>query len=165
MRVLGVDPGTSVTGWGVVEGGGASRPRRIASGVLRLSSRRSIGERLLEIHDLIREVVSAHRPQSVGLESGFVFRNVQSAFRLGEARGAILVAAAREGLAVTQYPPAKVKQAVVGFGRAEKGQIVRAIAMLLGIDDLRREDEADALAVALCHLNVSPIRERTSGPP
>lgn len=163
MRVLGVDPGTLVTGWGVVEGG-ASRARWIASGALRLSSKRTIEERLLEIHDGVRAIIAEHRPDSLGLESAFVLRNVQSAFRLGEARGVVLVAAAREGLAVTQYPPAQVKQSVVGFGRAGKGQIVRGVSMLLGIDDLRGEDEADALAIAICHCQAARIRSRMERP-
>lgn len=157
MRVLGVDPGTSTTGWGVVE---AARPlaRHVASGVIALPARLSLAERLRKIHRTVGNLIEVHRPEALGLERVFVSRNVQSAFRLGEARGAVLVAAAESGVPVFEYTPAEVKQAVVGYGRADKPQMQRAVAILLGIDGLGRADEADALAVAICHLQGAKLR-------
>jgi crossover junction endodeoxyribonuclease RuvC len=157
MRVLGVDPGTAVTGWGLVESmpGGV---RRLASGIVSLPSRVALANRLRRIHDSIRELILEHRPAAISLEKAFVSRNVQSAFRLGEARGAVLIAAADCGLDVFEYSPAEVKQSVVGYGRAGKEQMVRGVALVLSIDSIRRADEADALAVAICHLRFANWR-------
>lgn len=162
MRVLGVDPGTSVTGWGVVE---AAEPagRRVASGIVRLPGGSALGERLRRIHDAVRALILEHAPQALSLEKAFVSRNVQSAFRLGEARGAVLIAAAGCSLPVFEYAPAEVKQAVVGYGRADKPQIVRGVSLLLALDGLHRTDEADALAVALCHLRRGRVARLAGG--
>lgn len=161
-RVLGVDPGTSVTGWAVVQGH-PGRPERVASGVVKLAGRLSSAERLVRICDTVRELVREHEPEAIGLEKAFVFRNVQSAFRLGEVRGAVLVAAGRMGCPVYEYAPAQVKQAVVGFGQAGKQQIAKGVALLLSIPAVKRADEADALAVAICHLRGRRLREAVGG--
>jgi crossover junction endodeoxyribonuclease RuvC len=158
MRILGIDPGTSVTGWGVLDSEGG-RPRWVASGSIVLSPREALPERLRRIRDGIAERIREFAPGAVGLEKAFVSRNVQSALRLGEARGAALIAAADRGLPVFEYAPAEVKAAVVGYGRADKRQILRAMAAWLGIEAPSREDEADALAVALCHLLNARSRE------
>lgn len=158
MRVLGIDPGTSITGWAVVEAG-ASRPRRIASGVLRLSSSTSVPERLRRIHETVKALVLDHAPAAVSLEKAFVSRNPQSAFRIGEARGAVMVAAAECGLEVFEYAPAEVKRTLVGWGRAEKDQMIRGVALLFSIPPPTVADEADALAVAACHLAGSRLRD------
>ncbi|MGH7806221.1 MAG: crossover junction endodeoxyribonuclease RuvC [Candidatus Binatia bacterium] len=151
MRVLGIDPGTSVTGWAVVEGEGG-RVRRVASGGLRLSSQSPLSMRLARIHETVMALIAEHRPLAVSLEKAFVSKNPQSAFRIGEARGAILVAAAQSGLEVFEYAPAEVKQSLVGYGRADKEQIARGVALLFAIEPPSLSDEADALAVAACHL-------------
>lgn len=158
MRVLGVDPGTSVTGWAVVESDGPAAVRR-ASGRLGLASASPLAERLRRIHETIAGLLRDHAPAALALEKAFVSRNVQSAFRLGEARGAVLVAAAAAGVPVFEYAPAAVKLAVVGYGRADKTQMVRGVALRLGVVDLDSPDEADALAVALCHLQGARLRE------
>jgi crossover junction endodeoxyribonuclease RuvC len=157
LRVLGIDPGTAVTGWGVVEpcGGAFSH---IASGVIALRSALPIAERLQRIRSGVVELVSEHRPTSLALEKAFVAHNVQSAFRLGEARGAVLIAAAEAGVPVFEYAPAQVKLSVVGYGRADKEQMVRGVALRLGIVRAARSDEADALALALCHLIAARLR-------
>jgi crossover junction endodeoxyribonuclease RuvC len=111
-----------------------------------------LAARLCRIHLAIRELLLEHAPGAVSLEKAFVSRNVQSAFRLGEARGAVLIAAADCGVEVFEYSPAAIKQSVVGYGRADKDQIVRGVSLLLSLSDLRRADEADALAAAVCHL-------------
>ena len=149
--MLGIDPGTSVTGWGVVESAGGTF-RCVGSGALVLPARLSLGERLRQIRAAVAELCAAHAPAAVALEKAFVSANVQSAFRLGEARGAVLIAAAEVGVAVFEYAPAKVKSVVVGYGRADKMQMVRGVALRLGVPPAARADEADALALALCHL-------------
>ena len=149
--MLGIDPGTSVTGWGVVEACGTSF-RRVASGAVALRAALSLGERLRTIRAEIEALCRVHAPAALALEKAFVAHNVQSAFRLGEARGAVLIAAAEAGVPVFEYAPAAVKVAVVGYGRADKKQIIRGVALRLGADEAERADEADALALALCHL-------------
>jgi crossover junction endodeoxyribonuclease RuvC len=151
VRVLGIDPGTSVTGWGVVEPAGAEF-RCVASGTVGLPGRLPLGERLRRIRVTVGELCRAHAPVAVALEKAFVAHNVQSAFRLGEARGAVLIAAAEAGLPVYEYAPARVKLTVVGYGRADKQQMVRGVALRLGMPRAEKADEADALALALCHL-------------
>jgi crossover junction endodeoxyribonuclease RuvC len=149
-RVLGVDPGTVVTGWGVVEDG-AERMGCVASGVVRLRGDRA--ERLAKIHRTICEVCERFRPDVVVVEQSFVGDNVQTAFRLGEARGAVMVAAVHAGLPVAEYSPAEIKLAVTGSGRAAKSQMQTMVARLLGSSGNRAADEADALAAAICHLH------------
>lgn len=149
-RVLGVDPGTVVTGWGVVNGDGQSA-RHIASGVIR--ARGSRAERLASIHREMCDVCAKYSPVAVSLEKTFVGDNVQSAFRLGEARGAVMVAAAGVGLPVIEYSPAEIKLAVAGSGRAAKAQMQAMVGRLLGLDSPLAEDEADALGAALCHVH------------
>jgi crossover junction endodeoxyribonuclease RuvC len=157
-RVLGIDPGPAVTGWGVVESCGAAFSC-VASGVLALRASLSLGERLRRIRSGVSELVSEHQPAAVALEKAFVAHNVQSAFRLGEARGAVLIAAAEAGVPVFEYAPAAVKLSVVGYGRADKQQMVRGIALRLGVGRATRSDEADALALALCHLIGARLRD------
>jgi crossover junction endodeoxyribonuclease RuvC len=148
LRILGVDPGTVILGWGIVETAGG-RLRRIASGTLRSSGTRAA--RLAGICEAMRGVCEQHRPTALSLEQTFVGTNVQSAFRLGEARGAVMVAASAAGLAVAEYSPAQIKLAVAGSGRASKAQVQLMVARLLAIADALAEDEADALGAAICH--------------
>lgn len=155
MRVLGIDPGTVATGWGVVELGGAGQ-RRVASGVIRAKG--ELPARLVCIFTAVRAIVAEHRPEALSLEKTFVSENVQSAFRLGEARGSILVAAAEAGVAVFEYSPAEIKMSVVGYGRALKEQVQTMVTRLLTLPATPATDEADALAAALCHLNSQRLR-------
>ena len=149
LRVLGVDPGTVRCGWGVVDFDGP-RLAHVASGVIE-AGRGEIASRLLQIHRELTDAISAHTPESMSLERNFVARNVQSAFRLGEARGVAMTAAAAAGLSVSEYTPMMVKKAVVGYGRAEKLQVQIAVQRLLSLASLPETDAADALAAALCH--------------
>jgi crossover junction endodeoxyribonuclease RuvC len=155
--VLGVDPGTVVTGWGIVEEGGAG-PRHVASGVVR--ARGSRAERLALIHQALVDLCERFSPSALSLEKTFVGDNVQSAFRLGEARGAVMVAAAGFGLAVAEYSPAEIKVAVAGSGRAAKAQMQGMVGRLLGLARPLAEDEADALGAALCHVQTSRFHAR-----
>ncbi|MEO8604616.1 MAG: crossover junction endodeoxyribonuclease RuvC [bacterium] len=160
LRILGVDPGTVVLGWGVVESGGG-RMRRIASGTLRCAGARA--DRLAAICDAMRALCDEHRPSALSLEQTFVGSNVQSAFRLGEARGAVMVAASRAGLAVAEYSPAQIKVAVAGSGRASKAQMQLMVARLLVVAEALAEDEADALGAAICHAHVGQFNALLAG--
>lgn len=148
VRVLGVDPGTVALGWGVVDVRGATLTR-VASGVLRCKGERA--DRLARICDTLQELCERFRPLALSLEQTFVGANVQSAFRLGEARGAVMVAASRAGLGVSEYSPAQIKLAVAGSGRASKAQMQLMVGRLLAVSDALASDEADALGAAICH--------------
>src|SRR5262245_48793790 len=126
LRVLGIDPGSRVTGWGVVEERGTTLAH-VASGTIVLTAGASLGARLAVLHAECGRLFVTWSPTAVALERSFVARNVQSAFRLGEARGAILAAVASAGGAVHEYAPAEVKLATVGHGRAEKDAVVRGV--------------------------------------
>jgi len=150
MRVLGVDPGTVNTGWGVIEMHG-QRLQRVASGVIR--ARGPLAPRLAHMHAQTQEILAAFAPACLSLEKTFVGENVQSAFRLGEARGVILAAAATAGVPVQEYSPAEIKVAVAGAGRASKQQMQLMVTRLLALDGVLGPDEADALGAAICHLH------------
>ncbi|MBF0418346.1 MAG: crossover junction endodeoxyribonuclease RuvC [Magnetococcales bacterium] len=154
MRVLGIDPGTTVTGWGVVERHGAGF-HHVAHGCIRTSPESPMPERLGKIFDGVRAVIRDHQPEVATIEEIFVSANVQSALKLGHARGTAIVAANAEGLPVFEYTALQVKQAVVGFGRAEKQQVQAMVRMLLAMESAPPQDAADALAGALCHLQHS----------
>ncbi|HVM96706.1 MAG TPA: crossover junction endodeoxyribonuclease RuvC [Candidatus Acidoferrales bacterium] len=157
MRVLGIDPGTVNTGWGVVEGEGSRLAHR-SSGVIRCQG--ALPQRLMRIYDALQRIFKDHEPHCVSLEKTFVGDNVQTAFRLGEARGAILVAAAQAGVTVCEYAPAEIKVAVAGSGRAAKEQMQMMVARLLGLSDVLASDQADALGAAICHLHTSRFAAR-----
>jgi len=152
-RVLGIDPGTRSVGIGVVDRLGN---RLVAVHHEVVSPGRMKGDllaRLERIHDGIREAIRRHAPDAVALEEAFYGKSVQSALRIGEGRGVALLAAAMEGRPVAQYPPATIKKAVTGNGNAGKAQVGRMVAVILGLTEEIPEDAADALAVAICHLN------------
>jgi crossover junction endodeoxyribonuclease RuvC len=153
LRVLGIDPGSVRTGWGVVERNGQTA-RGVAAGVIRISERASLGEKLHAIHAGISEVLSEHKPDAVAIEDIFFARYAQAALMLGHARGVALLAAAQAGHTVATYPPSVVKRAIVGSGRAEKAQVALLVGALLGLKELPGIDATDALAIALTHLNV-----------
>ena len=150
MIVLGIDPGTAATGYGVVERDG-SRLRMLDYGCFQTLPAQTLPERLMAIHEAVVDLIETHRPASVGVERLFFNRNVQTAFAVGQARGAVLLAAAQHGLPVLEYGPHEVKIAVTGYGRAEKAQVQRMVQAVLGMAELPRPDDAaDALAVAIC---------------
>ena len=156
VRVLGVDPGTARTGWGIVERTGRTLTFR-AGGVVSTKGFHSMPERLRVVHAGITAVIDQWAPHTLSLEKAFVAYNVQSAFRLGEARGVILLAGAQAGLHIAEYNPTEIKTAVVGYGRADKIQVQKAVFSLLGngqapeIQGLPTSPDAtDALAAAVC---------------
>jgi len=152
VRVLGVDPGTVTCGWGVVDCRGPQL-FHVSSGAIHAaaSGRRDISLRLAFIYSSLLEVIDEHHPEELSLERNFVARNVQSAFRLGEARGVAMAAAAARGLRVSEYTPMTIKQSVVGYGRADKLQVQLAVQRLLTLAAAPATDIADALAAGLCH--------------
>jgi len=149
LRVLGVDPGTVILGWGIVEARGHAICR-VASGVVRAAGPRA--ERLALIYVELCAICERFLPAALSLEQTFVGDNVQSAFRLGEARGAVMVAASLARLAVAEYSPAEIKVAVAGSGRASKAQMQLMVGRLLGVAEPLAADEADALGAAICHV-------------
>jgi crossover junction endodeoxyribonuclease RuvC len=152
-RVLGVDPGSSATGWAVVEGAG-NRQQLIASGVIRPRGA-DRAARLADLHRRLCEVLDRTTPDSAAVETPFTGRNPRSALALAEARGSVLAALGAAGIAVEPYTPASVKSAVVGTGAAEKGQVMYMVVRLLALDREPPSDAADAMAVALTHLRLS----------
>lgn len=164
MKVLGVDPGTAATGYGVVvrEGGGAGS--LVECGVVRTSAQEDLPVRLREIRDGLAEVLERHRPDVVAVEGVFYGKNVRTTVLLGHARGVILLAAAERDLEVTDYSPAEIKNAIVGTGRATKEQVQFMVKKLLRLKAVPRPaDAADGVAVALCHLNTGRLRAMASG--
>lgn len=150
MIVLGVDPGTAATGYGIVERTG-NRLRAVDFGCLETTPAQALAVRLMEIHRAVGELIEQHRPALIGVERLFFNRNVQTAFAVGQARGVVLLAAAQAGLPVVEYGPHEVKMAVTGYGRADKMQVQRMVQAVLGMETLPRPDDAaDALAVAIC---------------
>jgi crossover junction endodeoxyribonuclease RuvC len=150
LIVLGIDPGTAMTGYGLVERTG-SRLRAVDYGCLETPAGMPLPERLLLIQDGLIDLIESHRPDLVAVERLFFNKNVQTAFAVGQARGVALLTAARFGLPVHEYGPHEVKLAVTGHGRAEKVQVQRMVQVVLGLATLPRPDDAaDALAIAIC---------------
>ena len=150
LRVLGLDPGTVTTGYGVLDRS-ASRLVHVENGLLCAPRGASLEERLHLIHAGIVAVIVRYAPAIVAVEAVFFSKNAQSALTLGHARGVALLAAAQHGLVVVPYPPALVKKTVTGSGRAEKMQVALMVKTLLGLPEPPAEDAADALALAICH--------------
>lgn len=164
MRVFGIDPGSVRTGYGCVDTDG-TRHRLVTCGALAAPPATSLPERLRLIHDRLLELLQSSRPDCVAVESLFSARNARSALTLGHARGVALLAAVETGVALIEYSPAEVKQALVGHGRADKPQVQQMVRLLLGLDAPPRPyDASDALAIAICHAHAAsgPV-ERPAG--
>jgi crossover junction endodeoxyribonuclease RuvC len=158
--VIGVDPGSRVTGWGLLE----RREREIVyigSGIIRAPARVPLSERLLAIKRGLAEVIERFHPQALAVEDVFMAKNPKSTLTLGEARGIVLLAAAEAGIPVFEYSTREVKMSVVGAGGAHKSQVAAMVGRLLGLDhDPATEDETDAIAVAFCHAARAAVSER-----
>lgn len=160
MIALGFDPGTARLGYGVIASD--PDPRAIDYGIIATDARLPMAQRLVEIHEAVTELIQVFRPDAVAVERLFFAQNVTTAMTVGQARGVILLAAAQRGLPVAEYAPSEVKQAVVGYGKADKRQIQEMVRIMLGLEAVPRPDDAaDALAIAICHVQVAPFRERT----
>jgi crossover junction endodeoxyribonuclease RuvC len=150
LRLIGLDPGLGTTGWGVIEAEG-NRLRHVANGQVRTDPKRQLPARLALLFDDLCDIFQAHSPTSAAVEEVFVNENPQSTLKLGQARGVVLLAAARTGVPVGEYSPRLVKKAVVGTGSAEKAQVRFMVQRLLPGVKIAGPDAADALAVAIAH--------------
>lgn len=152
MIVIGIDPGTARTGYGIVRRQG-SKLVHLGSGEIKTGASNTIEQKLLVIHNSLEEILTIYAPTGAAVEDVFFAKNARSALKLGHARGAILLTLAKRNLEVASYPPALVKRAIVGAGRAEKDQVRKVVQAILSLSKLPGQDEADALAVAICHAN------------
>jgi crossover junction endodeoxyribonuclease RuvC len=153
MIILGLDPGLAATGWGVIEASG-NRLRHIAHGTVKTQASAPLAERLLVLHDGLSAVIAAHHCSTAAIEEVFVNANPQSTLKLGQARGVVMLAAARGGLPVTEYATRLVKKAIVGVGNADKAQVQAMVERLLPGVKVAGADAADALAVAIAHAHL-----------
>lgn len=152
MRVLGIDPGSHTTGYGLVEKKG-SQLIHIDNGCLTTKKTQSLPERLFSIYQGLLKIIETYQPTMVAIEEVFFSKNVSSSLRLGEARGIALLAAQKNQLAIQEYSTRVVKQAITGYGNASKEQIQDMVRRLLKLPQMAQEDASDALALAICHLN------------
>ena len=152
MRILGIDPGSRAAGYGIVDFSDG-RFTFVCCGVIRVDTKRSFPERLLEIHQGISEVIEIHQPDLASIEEVFMAKNPNSALKLGHARGVLILAAMQKKLPLGEYSPRQIKQAVAGYGNADKAQIQHMVKAILALAKTPSHDAADALAVAICHAN------------
>ncbi|MBA1445883.1 MAG: crossover junction endodeoxyribonuclease RuvC [Chromatiales bacterium] len=158
IRILGIDPGSRVTGFGIIDSDGINATH-VAHGTLRLKGK-ELPPRLGQIFAEISEVIESYRPEVMAVEQVFVSKNPSSALKLGHARGAAICAGVSRGLAVAEYTPRSIKKAVVGTGSAEKEQVQHMVKLILKLAESPQEDAADALAVALSHANTNTMLGR-----
>ena len=157
MKVIGIDPGTAACGYGIVHVS-AGRLRAIDHGWWSTPAGERPELRLKMLYDGVAALVAEHMPDAVALEESFVGVDARTALSVGQARGAVLVAVAQAGIECTEYAPARVKQAVCGYGRADKAQVQRMVKAILGLETLPTPNHAaDALAVAICHATAPPL--------
>ena len=158
MKVVGIDPGTAACGYGIVDDSGG-RLRGIAHGCWSTPAGEDLALRLKTIYDGVAGLIAEHAPDAVAIEESYVGADARIALSVGQARGAVLVAAANAGVACREYAPASVKQAICGHGRADKEQIQRMVKMILGLAEIPTPNHAaDALAVAICHAMAPPLQ-------
>lgn len=160
--IIGIDPGTARLGFGVIDEGSDQQPRAVAYGVLSTESDEAMPQRLASLFDRLTELIETHRPEVLAVEQLFFARNVTTAITVGQARGIVLLAAARADVHVVEYSPSEVKHAVAGYGKASKTQMQEMVRIILGLAEVPEPDDAaDALAIALCHAQTAPFLART----
>lgn len=158
MIILGVDPGLAIVGWGVIEYSN-NRFRTIDYGSLQTPAGMPTERRLVEIHRGMQELIKRYKPEYMAVEELFFNTNITTGIRVGQARGVILLSAAEAGVEIAEYTPLQVKQAVVGYGRADKHQVITMVTRLLGLrEPPKPDDTADALAIAICHAHCGGSR-------
>ncbi len=158
MRIIGIDPGTAITGWGVVEGDG-DELRPVAYGAITTAAGTPLPRRLQIIYRELTDIIAHWQPESSAIEELFFSKNAKTALAVGHGRGAAMLALANADLPITEYKPLEVKQAITGHGGADKQQMQQMVKLLLSLDDIPRPDDAaDALAVAICHLHSARLR-------
>lgn len=160
MVVIGIDPGTATTGYGILREQASGQLEVINYGVIQTAADQPMPERLLELYRQLNEIILLHRPDSGAVEKLFFQRNVRTAISVSQGRGVILLALANHGLPVAEYTPLEVKQAVAGYGGAEKRQVQEMVRMLLDLDRIPQPDDAaDALAIAICHVHTAHTQQ------
>ena len=150
--VLGIDPGSRITGYGLIESS-SGKLKYVASGRIKVAEKKDLAERLALIYDGISEIVHKYNPTELAVEKIFVSKSAPSALKLGQARGAAIIAGSRQGAILSEYEARKIKQAVVGTGAATKNQVQLMVKSLLALSELPKEDAADALGIAICHIH------------
>ena len=161
MRILGIDPGTRITGYGIIDVEG-NRLRHVDNGIIKTRSSDVLPLRLKTIYDGLSAVLKQYLPQAVAVEQVFMGKNPRSALTLGHARGTAILSAVNLDLEVDEYTALQVKSAVVGYGRASKQQVQQMIKALLNLPEIAQEDASDALAVAICHANSRTMKQAVS---
>ena len=158
MRILGIDPGIAIVGWGIVDHN-CGRFAPVAYGAIRTEANTPTENRLASIYSELCEIIKKYKPDAVAIEELFWNTNQKTGIIVAEARGVILLAATQNGLPIYEYTPLQVKQSVVGYGRAEKNQVIAMVTMFLGLKKpLTPDDTADALALAICHAHTGDSR-------
>lgn len=159
MRVIGIDPGSKVCGYGVLEVQNGE-VAHIQSGSIIPKSALPLNQRLKVIYDGILKVIDQHSPDVMSIEDIFFAKNAKSAIKLGQARGVAILAGSNAGISIHEYAPTKVKLALTGRGRANKAEVQSMLTTLLGVDEWETQDASDAVAIAFCHINISQIEKR-----
>ncbi len=163
MRILGIDPGSRATGYGLIRLEG-NRLHHIDNGVIRPPQEFDLAQRLLHIYQELQIIIQNYAPDCSAIEQVFIGSNAQSALKLGQARGVAVLSAATADLNVAEYSPLQIKSAVVGYGRASKSQVQLMVKVLLKLPEVAQEDAADALAVAICHAHTGSLNRLTIPP-
>lgn len=157
MRILGIDPGIAIVGFGFIDQTG-SKLKPVQYGSIHTEAHTEPAARLLEVYEAIMQLIEKYQPQAVAIEKLFFNRNVTTAITVGQARGVLMLAAAQKGLEIAEYTPLQVKQAIVGYGKAEKKQVQEMTKMFLNLSDVPKPDDvADALAIAICHAHSATL--------
>ena len=159
MRVIGIDPGSRVCGYGVLEAQNG-KITHLASGCIAPKSTLPINQRLKIIYNGILEIIDQHSPDVMSIEDIFFAKNAKSAIKLGQARGVALLAGSISGITIHEYAATKVKLALTGRGRANKAEVQSMLSKLLGVDEWQTQDASDAVAIAFCHINISQIEKK-----
>jgi crossover junction endodeoxyribonuclease RuvC len=160
MRTLGIDPGTAIMGWGVLDEQGGTL-QAVAHGVVKTTASDSPARRLLLLHEQLAELIRAYSPDAAAVEELFFSRNAATALAVGQARGVVLLTLAQAGVPIYEYKPREVKQATAGYGGADKHQMQEMVRLTLNLEAIPRPDDAaDALAVAICHAYTAPTLKR-----
>jgi len=159
MRILGIDPGSRITGYGIIDQRG-NRLQHVDNGAIFTRSSDDLAHRLKVIYDGLSRIIVEYAPEAVAVEQIFVAKNALSALKLGHSRGTALLAGVNAGLPVFEYSALQVKNAVVGYGRASKLQVQQMVRKLIGLPEIAQEDASDALAVAICHAHSAGLNNR-----
>ena len=159
MRVIGIDPGSRVCGYGVLEAQNG-KVTHLISGCIVPKSTLPLNQRLKVMYDGLLKVINQHSPDVMSIEDIFFAKNAKSAIKLGQARGVALLAGCNSGISIHEYAPTKVKLALTGRGRANKAEVQNMLSRLLGVSEWETQDASDAVAIALCHINISQIEKK-----